>query len=170
VSDLGRLWAWFDVYEKDIARTEQARKAGPLKVSLLVAAWQGRRFSGTIDWVGAEINAETRTVRVRATVDNAGGELRSGMYCNASVKAPSVPGSRIVVPAQAVQSDAGRDFVFVPYVKGYCLRRFVETLPATGDERTILAGLAAGERVVTDGAFLLKSDVLRDKMGAGCAD
>jgi cobalt-zinc-cadmium efflux system membrane fusion protein len=50
------------------------------------------------------------------------------------------------------------------------VRRPVETGRSSGDQVEVTKGLAGGETVVTEGCFLLKSDVLRSKMGAGCAD
>ena len=52
----------------------------------------------------------------------------------------------------------------------YYVRRFVERGREFFDGVEIVAGLSPGEDIVTDGSFLLKSDVLREKMGAGCAD
>jgi cobalt-zinc-cadmium efflux system membrane fusion protein len=52
----------------------------------------------------------------------------------------------------------------------YWIRRPVTLGKRLGDLVEIRSGLAAGQRIVTDGSFLLKSDVLRKKMGAGCAD
>jgi membrane fusion protein, heavy metal efflux system len=69
-----------------------------------------------------------------------------------------------------VLADEGRSFVFVHRQGEYFLRRPVETGRASVDWVEVRTGLAGGETVVVDGAFLLKSDVLRSKMGAGCAD
>jgi len=171
VANVGSLWGWFDISEKDLARVSSAKAKGSLNIAVSTDAWAGRRFAGTISWIGSELNAQTRTVKVRASIANPDGALRAGMFAKASVAVPSVKGSAVVVSSLAVQSDAGKSFVFVPYEqKGYMLRKFVETAPSSGDQTIILSGLSAGEKVVTDGAFLLKSDVLRDKMGAGCAD
>jgi cobalt-zinc-cadmium efflux system membrane fusion protein len=60
--------------------------------------------------------------------------------------------------------------VFKPYKDGFWIRRGVTPGRTTGQEVEILEGVALGETVAGDGAFLLKSDVLRSKMGAGCAD
>ena len=50
------------------------------------------------------------------------------------------------------------------------MRRPVTLGRRSGDKVEIVAGLAPGQRIIADGSFLLKSDVLRSKMGAGCAD
>jgi cobalt-zinc-cadmium efflux system membrane fusion protein len=74
------------------------------------------------------------------------------------------------VPRTAVLEDEGRAFVFVHHHDDYYVRRPVETGRTWPDWTEIVAGLAGGETIVADGSFLMKSDVLRSKMGAGCAD
>jgi cobalt-zinc-cadmium efflux system membrane fusion protein len=76
----------------------------------------------------------------------------------------------LVVPRAALLSDEGRSFVFVRRQGEYWVRRPVETGRTAGDRVEVTKGLAGGETVATEGCFLLKSDVLRSKMGAGCAD
>jgi cobalt-zinc-cadmium efflux system membrane fusion protein len=80
-------------------------------------------------------------------------------------------GERIIaVPKAALLSDGGTDFVFTHLKDDYYVRRQVTKGRDFDEQVEILAGLKAGETIVTEGAFLLKSDVLREKMGAGCAD
>jgi cobalt-zinc-cadmium efflux system membrane fusion protein len=83
-----------------------------------------------------------------------------------------LPGDQeaLALPRAAVLSDAGRSFVFVHRQGDFYMRRPVETGRASLDWIEVTRGLAGGETVVSNGAFLLKSDVLRSKMGAGCAD
>ena len=78
-------------------------------------------------------------------------------------------GNGLALPEEAVLEDGGRSFVFVRARGPYFIRRAVTT-GRTLDGWVEVAGIAAGDEVVTKGAFLLKSDVLRSKMGAGCAD
>jgi cobalt-zinc-cadmium efflux system membrane fusion protein len=76
----------------------------------------------------------------------------------------------LAVPAEAVLEDEGRSFVFVRRDKEYFVRRPVRVGRRAGGLVEIVDGLVGGEAVAARGAFLLKSDVLREKMGAGCAD
>jgi cobalt-zinc-cadmium efflux system membrane fusion protein len=69
-----------------------------------------------------------------------------------------------------VLADAGRTFVFVHKQGDYWIRRPVTLGASMNGTVAVLDGLAAGQTVIADGSFLLKSDVLRSKMGAGCAD
>jgi cobalt-zinc-cadmium efflux system membrane fusion protein len=76
----------------------------------------------------------------------------------------------LAVPAEAVLEDEGRSFVFVRHDSEYFLRRPVVAGRSSDGWVEITQGLRGGETIVTRGAFLLKSDILRSKMGAGCAD
>ena len=76
----------------------------------------------------------------------------------------------LAVPRAAVLTDEGRSFVFVHHHGDFFIRRPVEPGRTSVDWVEVRKGLAGGETVATNGAFLLKSDVLRSKMGAGCAD
>jgi cobalt-zinc-cadmium efflux system membrane fusion protein len=74
------------------------------------------------------------------------------------------------VPEEALLEDEGRSFVFVRADGPYWARRPVATGRAFAGWVEISGEVKAGDEIVTRGAFLLKSDVLRSKMGAGCAD
>ena len=73
------------------------------------------------------------------------------------------------MPETAVLSDEGMDFVFVHHDGDYFIRRRVSKGGSAGGYLEILDGLEANQLVAVAGVFLLKSDVLRSKMGEGCA-
>ena len=74
------------------------------------------------------------------------------------------------VPRNAIMSDAGKNFVFEHWKDDLWVRRDVTVGSVRGDFAEILGGIPKGATIVTGGAFMLKSDILREKMGAGCAD
>jgi cobalt-zinc-cadmium efflux system membrane fusion protein len=90
------------------------------------------------------------------------------MFARVQLLMPDAGGG-LALPEEAVLEDEGRSFVFVRAEGPYFIRRPVTTGRAL-DGWVEVGGIAAGAEVVTKGAFLLKSDVLRSKMGAGCAD
>jgi cobalt-zinc-cadmium efflux system membrane fusion protein len=79
-------------------------------------------------------------------------------------------GEVLVVPKVAVLADEGRTFVFTHKEGDYWIRRPVSLGASIDSMVEITSGITAEQRIITDGSFLLKSDVLRGKMGAGCAD
>ena len=168
VGDLSDLWLWADLYEDQLGRVIANEKGG-LRAGVTVKAFPGEVFPGTVDFVGPTMDEKTRTVKVRIAMKNQQGKLRSGMFAGVQLYLPGDV-EALALPRSAVLADEGRSFVFVHKHGDFFMRRPVETGRASLDWVEVKKGLAGGETVVVDGAFLLKSDVLRSKMGAGCAD
>ena len=168
VSDLENLWVLADVYEADLkALLDANSEKAECEIEFL--PFKGKVFRGTIENIGMTIDEVTRTVKVRIAIGNPDGILRPGMFC--SVKIPSNPSDEMAaVPESAVLSDEGKSFVFVEIIENFYARKPVSTGRKYDGYVEILKGLAPGEQVVSVGSFLLKSDVLKEKMGAGCAD
>ena len=146
-----------------------AAERGTLRAGVTVKAFPGEVFPGTVDLVGPTMDEKTRTVKLRLAVKNGEGKLRAGMFAAVQVYLPGDVGA-LAVPRGAVLADEGRSFVFVHHHGDFFIRRPLGTGRSSLDWVEVTGGLSGGEAVVTDGAFLLKSDVLRSKMGAGCAD
>jgi cobalt-zinc-cadmium efflux system membrane fusion protein len=171
LSDLTTVWVWADVQSRDLAHLLAAEKRGPVAVEITVAAFPDRQFKGVLDYVGATMDEQTRTVKVRATVENSGFELRPGMFCEAAISLGNGQAEDVLaVPRVAVLADEGKSFVFKHWKDDFFVRQDVRKGRDFFGTVEILDGLQAGDAVVAEGAFLLKSDVLREKMGAGCAD
>jgi cobalt-zinc-cadmium efflux system membrane fusion protein len=168
VGDLSDLWIWADLYEDQLGRV-LAHQGVTLKAGVAVKAFPGEVFPGSVDFVAPTMDEKTRTVKVRIAVKNPVGKLRAGMFAAVQLYLPG-DSEGLTVPRVAVLSDEGRSFVFVHRQGEFFMRRPVEIGRSGLDWIEITVGLKAGETVATDGSFLLKSDVLRSKMGAGCAD
>ncbi|MEI8140312.1 MAG: efflux RND transporter periplasmic adaptor subunit [bacterium] len=171
LTDLSSVWVWANVHSRDLAELLASEKRGSVAVKIKVAAFPAQSFKGQLDYVGATMNEQTRTVKVRATIDNPEMLLRPGMFCDATISLGTNNAEEVVAtPRGAVFSDEGKSFVFKHWKDDYFVRQDIRKGREFFGMAEILEGLHAGEKVVTDGAFLLKSDVLREKMGAGCAD
>jgi len=170
IADLSNLWAWCDVYEKDLAVLhEQFAKGQLLKAIVQVKAFMGNEFEGVVDLVGNLMDEHTRTVKIRVQVKNPESKLRPGMFAEVEVMIPG-QGRIAVVPRNAIMSDAGENFLFKHWKEDLWVRMDVTVGSTQGDFAEILSGVPIGATIVTSGAFMLKSDILREKMGAGCAD
>jgi membrane fusion protein, heavy metal efflux system len=169
IADVSNLWVWGDLYEKQMEEVSAAWRTGTLTATVTVDAYPTEVFSGTVDFVGATMEESSRTVKIRISLANPGGKLRPGMFAKVCLY-PQGAVETLAVPLVSVLSDEGRDFVFVHHDGDYYIRRPVTKGRVMGDLVEILSGLQSGQEVVNTGAFLLKSDVLRSKMGAGCAD
>jgi len=169
VGDLTSLWLWADLYERDLARVADQQDERQLQTVVTVKAFPGEEFPGKVDFVGPTMDPATRTVKVRIALANAKGRLRPGMFAAVRLFLPGTE-ETLAVPTAAVLEDEGRAFVFVQHHDDYFVRRPVQRGRAWGGWVEIEQGLTGGETLVAAGSFLLKSDVLRSKMGAGCAD
>jgi cobalt-zinc-cadmium efflux system membrane fusion protein len=166
--DTHSLWVWVDLYESHLDAVTRAQAEHGLPARVAVRAYPGETFDGQVDFIGRTMDEATRTVKARVTLENPEGKLRPGMFATVRLEVGD-GGDGLAVPESAVLSDEGRDFVFIRRDDRYFVRRPVE--PGRRDDGwiEIVDGLEIGQSVATTGAFLLKSDVLRSKMGEGCA-
>jgi membrane fusion protein, heavy metal efflux system len=169
VTDLDSVWMWGGVYERDLGLLLNRNPADGLPVELTVPAFPGTVFHGTMNYIGAVIDEATRTIPVRTVIDNKDRRLRPGMFCEGRILVRTDE-EVLAIPKTALLTDEGVDFVFTHMQDDYFLRVNVTRGREFAEGIEILKGLAMGATLVTDGAFALKSDVLRSKMGAGCAD
>lgn len=169
LADTSRMWVQTALYEREVAAVLGLQATQEVRAEVAVPSYQGRVFSGTVERVGGTLDEATRTARARVVVDNPGNLLRAGMTARVRLLVPAAA-EALAVPADAVLEDEGRRFVFIRHDASYLVRRPVKVGRAWADWVEIAEGLSPGQEVATHGAFLLKSDVLRSKMGAGCAD
>ena len=159
LTDLTELYANFTVTEKDSA---QLQIGEPVRVA--VDAYPGRSFEGKITTIEPQIAADTRNIRVQATIDNPDHILKPGMFTTTTVVLPDKP-PVITVPETAVDYTLYGDAVFlITEKKGAdgktsltVERTFVQTGNRLGGRAEILRGLKAGDRVVAVGQLKLQS-------------
>ncbi len=176
MGDQKTLWISIDLYERHIAPITAAMTGDGLPVTVTVDAWPGAVFEGRLDYLGGVMDRTTRTVKARVTIENADRRLKAGMFATVRPITGDAAAT-VAVPAASVLTDAGRSFVFVRQeIPGagmendrWYVRRPVNTGRTFAGMVEVTSGLTAGQMVAADGAFLLKSDVLRSKMGEGCA-
>jgi cobalt-zinc-cadmium efflux system membrane fusion protein len=169
VGDNTTVWVWADLYERDIATVKKGQATQKLAASISVKAYPGEDFPGTVDLVIPAMDESSRTVKVRAEVKNTDGRLLAGMFAAVKLFLPGTD-ETLAVPRSAVLTDEGRSFVFIRHQGEYYVRRPVVVGRIWAGWVEVKKGLEPGQTVVVEGAFLMKSDVLRSKMGAGCAD
>lgn len=167
ISDLSSLWMWADIYEKDLKKVYKglAEKKN-LEVKVFAPVLSGEEFSGTLELLGGEVDRHTRTIKARIRIKNSELLLRPGMFAHCRILIPDHK-KTLSVPREAVQTDEGESFVFLFLKDDLWVRRDVSVGRKSDDRIEILDGLVSGDSVITQGAFMLKSDVLREKMGAG---
>jgi RND family efflux transporter MFP subunit len=117
------------------------------KVSFVVQTHPGRRFEGTIAYVGPALRADARALVAEALVPNPAGALQPGLFATARIDLPAaVPA--LFVPAAAVRTEAGVARLFV-LKEGRAEQRYVQFGRAAGNAVEVVRGLRPGERVAT---------------------
>jgi cobalt-zinc-cadmium efflux system membrane fusion protein len=160
IADLSTLWIILDVYEKDLGRVAAGTAA-----EVRVDAYPDERFSGQIVYLSDVLDEATRTARARVEVDNRAARLRPGMFATAIVTLTEGATTPVTtVPAAAVQRINGRPVAFVEESAGSYSLRALTIGRETEGLVEVQEGLVEGERVVTDGSFTLKSEVLKDQL------
>jgi cobalt-zinc-cadmium efflux system membrane fusion protein len=145
IADLSHVWVICDVYENDLANVHLGQHA-----DITLNAFPAKTFSGTISDIGAQLDPNLRTAKVRIQVENPEHLLRIGMFATAILEGSHAE-QRTVVPANAVLQLHDRSYVFEPAGNGTFKRVLVktgETLP--NNLLVITAGVQPGDQVVNN--------------------
>ncbi|MNR75532.1 Cobalt-zinc-cadmium resistance protein CzcB [compost metagenome] len=153
-----QLWANANLYERDLAKVKVGQSA-----TVTVTAYPGKTFQGRVSLISPELDPKTRTAHARIVVQNAGDMLKPKMF--ASAKIATGAQQSLAVPASALQQDKDKSFVFVQTGPETFERRDVEAGAQGGTLVPIHAGLQPGDQVVSEGAFTLKSEALKESFG-----
>ena len=164
IVDTSSMWADAEVAENDLLKVAVGQR-----VTLRVDGLADREVSGTIAYVAPAVDAHTRTSKARIPLSNDDGMLRANMYAQARI-VTGASRTSVVVARNAVQRAKDVHLVFVRLTPTEYETRRVQL--GAGDAETIevVKGLRAGEEVVTTGSFLLKTETLKDSIGAGCCE
>lgn len=161
IADLSRLWLVVQSFERDAVRIRIGSEA---RVTL--AALPGKTFQAQVSFIGARVDPTSRTIPIRLELQNPEGALRPGMSASASIPVGEEGARVTTVPATALQRLDDGWYVFLPSrEEGAFERRAVGRGRTLGGEVEILSGLHEGEKVVVEGAFLLKAEL--DKARGG---
>ena len=154
----------FIITQRDFARV---RVGHPIEVA--VDAYPGRKFAGVVTAIEPSVNTQSGVVRIQAEIQNADGQLRSGMFVTIEVILPDVQ-RVIVLPAQAISMSLYGTYVYTvrpePPAAGQpapasprmvAQRAAIETGERRGNDVVVTRGLDAGDRVVTVGQLRLQN-------------
>lgn len=159
VVDLAAPWFLGRVFENDLARVRVGAKA-----AVVVDAFPKSSFDGVVEALGAQVDPVTRTVMVRIRVTNRDDLLRLGLWGKAHVATDEAPGVPVIaIPRTAVIDVAGRKIAFVKIGDAFEPRE-VALGTSSMEQLEVISGLDAGEEVVVQGAFTLKSVMLRSTL------
>ncbi|MBC8073920.1 MAG: efflux RND transporter periplasmic adaptor subunit, partial [Deltaproteobacteria bacterium] len=158
IADLDEVYFDARVFERDLAKVREGASA-----EIILNAYPGMSFVGTVEQIGHAVEASARTIVARIRLRNEGDRLRIGLFGTARVAIDQAESAApvLVVPRTAITDIEGNMFVFVAHPDGdYELHDVV--LGASSPGRVeIVHGLREGEQVVNAGVFTLKSALLR---------
>ncbi|MEP6903950.1 MAG: efflux RND transporter periplasmic adaptor subunit [Actinomycetota bacterium] len=158
VTNLSALWVIAQIYEKDLGKMRTGSGA-----SVTTDAFPEKLFRGHVTYIDPNINQETRTAQVRVELENPGQILKIGMYVNVSFGALGT-GERTapVIPSAAVQNMNNRRIVFAATDKANVFTmKFVRLAAENNGQFVVLEGLNVGDKIVTEGSFLLRAELLK---------
>jgi membrane fusion protein, copper/silver efflux system len=151
IADLSTVWVQAQVFQNDLARLKAGATA-----SVTLNTFPGRTLRGRVDFIYPQVDADTRTAKVRLVFPNPDLQLKPGMFVNIGINLPM--GRQLVVPASGVLQSGTREIVFVDRGDGYLDPREVQLGARVGDDFIVLKGLNEGERIITSANFLIDSE------------
>jgi RND family efflux transporter MFP subunit len=158
IADLSSVWVMGQVYEKDLGKVIVGSGA-----SITTDAYPGRVFRGRVSYIDQTLDPATRTAQARIEIANLGQALKIGMFVNVAFAAlGGAESTTPVIPKSAVQNINNRQVVFVETAtpNTYAMRP-VKIGSEVNGQNPVLEGLTVGERIVTDGSFLLRAEWLK---------
>lgn len=149
IADLSTVWVSSDVPETYIRFIQLGER-----LDLELAAYPGRTFTGRVMRIADMVDPQTRTIKVRAEINNPAGMLRPEMF--GKIRHVESTESRPVVPDGAIIQDETRSTVFLERSAGHFQQTPVTLGAHVPQGVAVLSGVRPGDRVVVDGAMLLK--------------
>lgn len=160
VLDNADLWVNANLYERDLLRVAEGQSA-----TVTTTAFPGKTFRGRVTYISSALDPATRTAKARITVSNPDRILKPAMFARVTLQTGTQ--QALAVPDSAVQQDqeTNESFVFVKEGADAFEKRIVKLGPKTGGYFPVVSGVQAGDQIVVDGAFTLKSELLKESFG-----
>jgi cobalt-zinc-cadmium efflux system membrane fusion protein len=153
ISNLDTVWVIADAYEQDLGLVEDGAA-----VTIHVPAYPGESFPGRVKHISDVVDPGSRTVKIRCVADNPGHRLKPEMFAKVDVQ--NKAGHKLIlVPTKAVLNDGDKSVAIVASEGNVFRARRIEVGPEVEGQVRILAGLRAGEKIVTDGAIFIKREI-----------
>lgn len=150
IADLSTVWVSSDVPESQIRFINPGER-----IEVTLTAFPGETFHGRVMRISDTVDAQTRTIKVLAEMDNSRGRLRPEMF--GAIKHTDSVRTMPLLPASAVVQEGGKTMVWVERAPGRFQPVEVTTGARTDERISITSGLRAGDRVVIDGPMLLRA-------------
>ena len=164
IADTTKMWVTADISLADARRIALGQP-----VTFRADGARDESASGVITWISTAVDDQTRTVKVRADIDNADGRMLAHTFGKAAITIRQTP-TAIAVPSEAIQWEGCCNVAFVRLTDDIFQTRKVKLGATVNGYTEVLIGLLPGEVVATSGSHVLKSEILKSALGAGCTD
>jgi membrane fusion protein, heavy metal efflux system len=151
ISDISTVWVQGHIYDRDL----EAVRVGDA-AELTNASFPAETFRGKVSYIGAVLNADTRTTDVRIVTGNARALLKKDMFVDALIHG-GVRRSILTAPTSALlRTDDNQPFVYVEAGPGQFAQRLVTVGAQQGEDTEIVNGVKEGEKIVAEGSVFLQ--------------
>ena len=151
IADLSTLWRVADIYEYELPFVRVGQQA-----RITLSYFPGREMVSRIDYIYPTISADTRTAKVRLTLQNPKGDFKPQMFTNVEIRIGL--GKKLVIPESAVIDTGVEQVVYVDRGNGVYEPRVVQVGLRADGAVEVLRGLKGGEKVVSSANFLIDSE------------
>ncbi len=163
VYDLSSVWVLFDVYEADISFIKEGSV-----INFVVSSFPDKSFKGTVKYIDPMMNEMTRTLKVRAEVNNPGNLLKPEMFTKGTLESSISSKNEIIIPNSSVMWTGKRSIVYLEVpetdIPTYELKE-IELGQSLGDFYIVKNGLNEGDNIVTHGTYTIDAAAqLNNKM------
>ena len=160
INQLSPIWVRFSLAESDLARIPGGRvgRGTPLEMQVVFADGTPYEGKGRLNFAATAIDARLGTQQLRAEFDNPREQLLPGQFVNVVIGAGQRDNVFLVPQAAVIQTEKA-NLVFVVDAQGKAQSRTVQTGDWIGADWTIIAGLTAGDRVITDNLLKVRPGV-----------
>ncbi len=155
VADLDLLQVVADVYERDLALVREGQFA-----NVSVEAYPDVSFPATVASIGDVVDPTSRTIKLRAWVNNTDHRLKPEMFARLHIQVGDAT-PLLLIPREAVLEVDGKQFVYVVEGPDRYVKREVKVSTVSPDHVRVLEGLKSGQRIVTKGAVLIKGQEVK---------
>lgn len=164
IGDTSRLWVTVDLPLAEARRVKMGQE-----VTFRPDDARDYPATGKVSWISTAVDDQTRTARVRAEVENRDGRLLAKTFGRAEITIRQTP-SAIAIPEEAMQWEGCCYVAFVRLSDTVFQTRKLRIGAKSNGYVEVLVGVLPGEVVVTTGSHVLKSEILKANLGAGCTD
>jgi cobalt-zinc-cadmium efflux system membrane fusion protein len=163
LADLKSMWLELSIPEDQSRYAEQGQNVEATFDSRAGVA------KGQLIWVATSIDERSRMLKARAVIPNDDGKIKSGMFGKAEIETGQAT-KTFRIPKDAIQRLDGKPYLFVKEDADlFALRRIV-VRNVTGSEIDVLTGINETDQIVIQGSFIVMSEFLKSRLGAGCTD